>query len=77
MKPPRSHSLNLLSLSSKGKPLLFTKGDLGKWLQAAVNGDFDRIMTHPVEGVTLNVATLSHGVTRQSHVSNRGLAKRW
>jgi len=47
----------------------FNKGDLGKWLLAAVNGDFDRIMTEKVPGVSLNVAALSHGVRRQSHVS--------
>ena len=47
----------------------FNKGDLGKWLRAAVNGDFDRIMTEKAPGVSLNVAALSHGVRRQSHVS--------
>ena len=47
----------------------FNKGDLSTWLRAAVNGDFDRIMTQSVPGVSLNVAALSHGIKRQSHVS--------
>ncbi len=47
----------------------FSKGDLGKWLQAAVDGKFDQLMTRQVKGVTLNAAALSHGVKRQSHVA--------
>jgi len=37
-------------------------------LKAALNGDFDKVMVKQVKGVTLNLATLTHQLQRQSHV---------
>lgn len=37
-------------------------------LKAAINGDFDRVMVKQAAGVKLNVAALTHGIERQSHV---------
>lgn len=41
---------------------------VGEFLQKAVSGDFDALLVERIPGVTLNLATLSHGINRQSHV---------
>ena len=40
----------------------------GKALRAAVGGDFRRLLTQAIPGVTLNVGTLSHGVERKADI---------
>lgn len=47
----------------------FSQGDVGKSLQAAVNGNFDKLLVEQTPGVSLNLASLTHEVTRQSAVS--------
>ncbi|MGC4001109.1 MAG: hypothetical protein QM767_28085 [Anaeromyxobacter sp.] len=42
---------------------------LGPFASGAVDGDFVKLLTVPMAGVTLNAATLTHGVKRQASVS--------
>ncbi|MFN0110171.1 MAG: hypothetical protein ACKVZH_15050 [Blastocatellia bacterium] len=46
----------------------FAQAGVGDLLKAALDGDFDLVMTEAHPGVKLNVATISHGIKRQSHV---------
>jgi len=41
---------------------------VSQFLKLALAGDFDRVLTESHSGVRLGIATLSHGVTRKSHV---------
>ncbi len=47
----------------------FGNGDFSKELKDAVDGKFDRLLVESVDGVTLNVATLTHEINRQAKVS--------
>jgi hypothetical protein len=37
-------------------------------LASAIKGDFSQILAGPIDGVTLNVCTLAHAITRQTHI---------
>ncbi len=41
---------------------------VGDLLARAIDGDFDSLLITPKKGVTLNTASLTHGIKRQSHV---------
>lgn len=46
----------------------FSKPDAEKYLAEALAGEFGRLLSDPLEGVTLNSAVLTHGIKRSSHL---------
>jgi hypothetical protein len=47
----------------------FAQGDLGSSLRGAIDGKFDKLLVQQVPGVSLNLATLTHEISRQGKVS--------